>query len=192
LLYQPPIVRGATQSVFLGNSRGGIVNVNSPLSNINQIFTLEFWFQQKSLSNNNALIGLDQSLNGRIYLGINVTDFNSTNKNIALDYLGFNNVNFNYSTWQLNVTYYVAIVFTPTNIHLYINDTSPISRTTPAFTSNALYLNSINTNFIWNIGQGYTPTGRQCNALLSHVAVYDYALSTEQITAHYNAGKIIS
>jgi len=186
-----PIVKGAKQSIRLGNNQGGYFKVWAPISTTNYTYSIECWFRPivENLMNQ-SLIGCDVSLTGaRVFFSINLTTLNTTNKTIAIDANTFNTPNFNYP-WEAGKVYHLVFTGDYYTCSLYVNGNligiAPINENFAQW----FYSNGTNLNFNWYIGGGYDIPGRPANSYFSHVATYAYQLTSAQVLEHYTAGKI--
>ena len=151
------------------NGTAKIVLNNSSKFWISGSITYETWFKGTITGGNSIAIGYNSGLRIQIAGSINVI---------------FNNANQLSSPPLTNNTlYHIVVVCTSSNLKIYVNGTLVTSSSTTAWTG----MQSIVTPTIGSSGSE-NHGGEPITGYISNSALYDYELTQEQISAHYNLG----
>lgn len=136
---------------------------------ISGAITYETWFKGTITSGNSIAIGYNAGLRIQISGSINVI---------------FSNANqLSSPTLSSNTLYHIVVVCTSSNLKIYVNGALIASKSTTAWTG----MQSIVTPTIGSSGSENNG-GEYIAGYISNSALYDYELTQEQISAHYNLG----
>jgi hypothetical protein len=177
-LGQTSLITGdADTSVAFSSSTGKVTVPHASWMDLTNNFTMECWIKFSSFSTDNALFSRGYDGSAIAYL-IDHNDGAFPNKLRMGSYpLSINNPGA--TSLSTGVKYHVMAVFGSTTWTLYLNGVSDMSMSSPG----AIPTGST------DLGIGFMPgLGRNCNAVMDEVAIYNAALTSTDAAAHYAAG----
>jgi len=187
----------ASTSVYLNGTSQFVsipVTTATNLNKVNQPLTIEGWINPSTQINPNPYVISGSGSGGQIVMGYNNTTWGAgwTNRFSGSFYDGTSAINnYNSSTSSTGSWYHVVVVYNGnlvnSGITIYINGSAVTTTignsgtlvTTGGFTTTSGY---------WTLGSFAGTNAEAFTGYLSEVAIYNYALSAAQVSAHYNAG----